>query len=354
MPSRLARRIWGFLVRIPSGEGPVSSPGESPEHDVVDDAGSSDGTTPAADPVAEGPSEPETSVGLGHEPVIEDPDCSEQGLFTFGPEARLRPAPNKVAKQSPRALEHVPDIAMDWLDTTFAEVRALSARGHEHRYLGELRQDSFAIELTESHLVLAVADGVGGEPESHRGSAMAARDIVRAADVLEAITAAGSGIEVSLQRLAMELAYEARNNGLDPRQLATTLVLAIVSLSAADDGSREVVVAQIGDSTAWRHRSGEWQQLGEEEQGEVHNTAVDPLPLHSSARVWRETFRSGETLALVSDGVGNILHANASYRRELSAVWNEWAPAPGKLLQVVDATVKSFGDDRTLVGVRFR
>lgn len=279
---------------------------------------------------------------------------SEGGLVTFGGRARLRPTPVKVAKQSPRALEHVPDIAIDWLDTTFAEVRALSARGHMHRYLGNLRQDSFAIELTEPYLVVAVADGVGTGSESHHGSAMAVRESVRAADVLEAIVAASEvKREVSLAPLAAGLTYEARRNGLEPQQVATTLVLAIVSAAAADDGSRKVVVAQIGDSTAWRHRSNEWHQLGEVEKREV-GTMVEMLPFHSNARVWCETFRAGETLALVSDGVGELLHYRVGYERELSALWRECAPAPGNLLNVVDATVKSFDDDRTFVGVRFR
>lgn len=335
----------------------MNNPREHLEQRVVDEP-EPPGPTPVAEGlVAPGSNESGTSVGMdGNEPVVEDPTYSEEGLVTFGPQARLLPAPKKVAEQSPRALEHVPDIAMDWLDAKFAEVRAISARGHDHRYLGQIRQDTFAMELTETYLVLAVADGVGEESDSHLGSAIASRDIVRAANVLEMVAAASEvGREVSLERLAIELAYEARKNGLNERQVATTLVLAMVSASATDDGGRDVVVAQIGDSTAWRHSSGEWQQLGEGDatEGDVHSTSVEPLPLHSKARVWRETFRPGETLALVSDGVGNILHANASYRRELSAMWSEWAPAPAHLLQVVDATVKSFGDDRTFVGVRF-
>jgi hypothetical protein len=119
-------------------------------------------------------------------------------------------------------------------------------------------------------------------------------------------------------------------------------------------GEYEVVFAQIGDSTAWRCTDAGWSQLGQTEmQEDIVSTAVDPLPLHDRAYVWRETFSSGETLALVSDGVGNIMLANPSFKRELGRLWSGSAPSLGDLLKVVDASVKTFDDDRTFVGVRF-
>ncbi len=83
------------------------------------------------------------------------------------------------------------------------------------------------------------------------------------------------------------------------------------------------------------------------------SNAVDPLPLHLQAAVWRETFRPGETFALVSDGVGNLLLGNPSFERELARLWAGSAPSLGNLLTIIDASVKSFDDDRTLIGVRF-
>jgi serine/threonine protein phosphatase PrpC len=288
------------------------------------------------------------------ESVIPDPDVAEDGQFTFGPAGRLRPVPTRTAKQSPVSLEHVPDIALDWVELSFADVRAVSARGHMHRYLGEVRQDCFAVEAADTYLAVAVADGLGSACQSHAGSSIAAREVTRDAKIIEGVVASASDGSVTLNDLATILSHEARRQKVDAREVATTLVLAVVAGGKNEAGEYEVVLAQIGDSTAWRCTETGWLQLGQiESQEEIVSTAVDPLPLHDQAYVWRETFSSGDTLALVSDGVGNILSANPSFKRELARLWSGSAPSLGDLLKVLDASVKTFDDDRTFVGVRF-
>ncbi|WP_179789925.1 protein phosphatase 2C domain-containing protein [Actinopolymorpha rutila] len=281
--------------------------------------------------------------------------------MTYGPSARLGPVPHRIAAQPPRALEHVPDIAMDWLEVGEPNggiaVRAVSARGHMHRYLGEIRQDSFAIGVTPEAVVVAVADGVGSSSGSHLGSALAARGIANDWELIEEIIGGVKTGETSFGKIAVRLTHEAKNSSFTPRDVSTTLIVAIVRRAPEGDGTREVVLAQIGDSDAWRKTDNGWTSLGHGDDpnsgSAVLSTVVDPLPEHPTARVWRESFAPGETLALVSDGIGNILRLQPSYAHDLAELWRRGAPSPASLLKVVDATVKAFDDDRTFVGVRF-
>lgn len=271
----------------------------------------------------------------------------------FGPPANLSPVPRRLAMQL-SASRHVPDTALDWLDAAVGRVRALSTRGHMHRYAGEVRQDSFGIGTPEGYLTLAVADGVGSSSASHIGSAFAARTSVTLTTLTQALDAPGT-VAVSLGYLTSTMHTLAAEAGLEPRQLSTTLVLAAIADQQPSEGGFEVILAQVGDSSAWRLRDGQWTELGAEPEDAESPiiTAVESMPLHPTARVWRETFHPGETLALVSDGVGNILPANREFADALAALWQVDAPAPAELLSVLDATVKSYDDDRTFVGLRF-
>jgi serine/threonine protein phosphatase PrpC len=283
------------------------------------------------------------------------PDPAEGEPRRFGPPAALSPVPRQLATQL-SASQHVPDIALDWLDSPVGRVRAASARGHMHRYLAEIRQDSFGIGTPEGYLTLAVADGVGSSSASHRGSAFAARSSVTHTALVKTLAdAASTEAAVSLGFLASSMQTLAVEAGLEPRQLSTTLILAAVADQPPAAGNFEVILAQVGDSSAWRLRDGQWTKLGatSEETDSPIDTAVEPLPLYSTARVWRETFRPGEALALVSDGIGNILPANRDFADALAELWRADAPSPAQLLGVVDATVKTYDDDRTFVGLRF-
>jgi serine/threonine protein phosphatase PrpC len=261
--------------------------------------------------------------------------------------------PRRLANQL-SASRHVPDTAIDWLDAEAGRVRALSTRGHMHRYLGEVRQDSFGIGTPEGYLALAVADGVGSSSASHIGSAFAARKSVTLTALMQALADPGAA-GVSLGFLTSTMHTLAAEAGLEPRQLSTTLVLAAVAEQQPSADGFEVILAQVGDSSAWRLRDGRWTELGAEPEDAESPiiTAVESLPLYPKARVWRETFHPGETLALVSDGVGNILPANRDFADALAELWQADAPAPAELLSVLDATIKSFDDDRTFVGLRF-
>jgi serine/threonine protein phosphatase PrpC len=279
-------------------------------------------------------------------------------LLTFGPEANLGPIPIRLAAQPRRSLEHIPDTATDWLVTKFGDVRAVSTRGHSHRYVGEVREDSFGLAEGNGFLVLAVADGVGRAGAGHLGSAIAARRAVTSTRIVNRAFEQRDGVgSCDLSDIAEALAAVADDRGLVAAEVSTTLIVAIVRPPTPDSLNSIATIVQLGDSSAWRIAGGTWQKLGPHASAHAADDLVEPgvaaLPGHTMASIWNESFAPDETLAIVSDGIGNIIPANTAYASALAELWAASAPSPGELLRVVDSTVKTFDDDRTLVSFRF-
>ncbi|MEU5841692.1 protein phosphatase 2C domain-containing protein [Rhodococcus sp. NPDC047139] len=281
----------------------------------------------------------------------------EHAYRTFGAPARLKPMPSKVVEQPLRSFETVRDTVMDWLEDRLGDLRAVSTRGHIHRYLAEVRQDNFAFSRGTNYLALAVSDGVGNAKSSHLGSALASRTIVENEALLGEIVSARTPAEVSLRDIATLLRSVATDAEVDAAEVSTTLTAAIVLDNPSQVGENTVVLAQIGDSPAFKLSRGEWIELTcpalQSGPGDLIDNSVNPLPGHHMASVWVETFRPGETLVLATDGVGDPVKSNGEYADALTQLWRFAAPSPADLLKVLDATVKSFDDDRTIVGFRF-
>jgi hypothetical protein len=346
---------WDTPGHEPSQASESSEEPPSQQSPSLDRAG--DGTGTASDGPGTSAAEDHVAPEEDQVPVAE-PFETDDGLVRFGAAAKLLPVPPRSAEQFGDLLEAPSDIAMDWLDLDGGSVRAVSARGHMHRYLGEVRQDSFAIHAHSDYVLMAVADGVGSASASHLGSAITARNVVIDTTVASRLRDAGAEpTKETLYSLAELLIYEARRRHLEPKSLATNLIVAAVPRKVSDDGIFNVTFLKLGDPSAWRHDGERWVECRatkpvEDSDGPT-STKTDALPLHTEATVWREVFEPGETVAVASDGVGNILGANKDFARELSALWRITAPSPAILLKYVDATVKSYDDDRTFVGCRF-
>lgn len=324
------------------------------------------------------PNDPEPPLATGEpsQPAVESleplnpapPAASEQPAssrrpLVFGPMGTLKPAPRRTAQP---VLALVPDTALDWVDTTGLAVRAAACRGHMKRYEGEVRQDAFALGQYEGFYWVAVGDGVGSAAHSHFGSSLATAAAVGgmhtelAAQARDLLGRGGAAL-VQLDGLAADLGIQASRLNTQALELSTTLVLAAIPVAAAqsvEDGESDridVVLWQIGDSPSGLIRDGLLSILSPDDPAvsALANSAVEALPLHSEARVWVEHLHVGDTLVLMTDGVSNIVAANAEYRAALALLWQQEAPTPAALLEVVDATVKSFDDDRTFAGVRF-
>ena len=321
---------WDSPLVIAEPQGPAEAPLKEP-------------------PAAPAESEPPPEVGT-HESSAELE--LRVHLLEFGPRAVLRPEPNVVTPQSLRLEDHVSDTELDGARVGACEVRAVSVRGHAHRWEGEVRQDSFALGLNGDRLLLAVADGVGSASASHVGSNTAVREAVR--EALDPTSV------ISRARQAVHDAAIMRS--LEPRSVSTTIVVAEVPAVpdlVEGQSTWTVTLSQLGDSPAVRLRFGEWEFLrppgaAAADAGELTNSAVEALPLSGKATTWTETFLPGDVLLLVTDGVSNLATANSEYRDAIASLFADHTPSMAELLRVVDATVKSFDDDRTLVAHQFR
>lgn len=285
-----------------------------------------------------------------------------ESWLTFGPSATLRPEPRKVAAQLQP--DYVSDSEVDWLELGELSVRAGSVRGHLHRYEGTVRQDSFAIGSRDQFLVLAVSDGVGTASHSHLGSRfLTQRAVSDDALLADATALLGDGTEVQpgdLTLLKGALEQVGLLRGLEPRDLSSTLLVAAVLTEPQQSPQEQTVYLaalwSLGDSSFLRITDCGVEQLlppNEHSEGPLVNSSTQSLPLQTAATVWVECFSPGETLALVTDGVANIVASNSDFRSHLQSQWDSSAPSPAQLLETLDATVKSFDDDRTMVAVRF-
>jgi serine/threonine protein phosphatase PrpC len=274
---------------------------------------------------------------------------------TFGEQGLLVPIPRRVTQQ-PEGL-HVPDTAIEWADLPGLTIRGVSVRGHSHRWEGSVRQDQLAVGEIDDLLVCAVADGLGSQPDSHLGAALATRFSTAWPAVCDVISPGVA--EFDCQEIATALTAEAEARGVDPVRLSTTLTFAAVQRDpvAGEDGSTHwrVAVGQIGDSPAYLLRNGTWTALSGSDaaaDAELSNV-VDPLPQHSRATVQQLELKPGDVLALATDGVGNLLADIPEFGDAIGSRWAERPLSPSELLYFVDAAVKTYDDDRTLLLVGF-
>jgi serine/threonine protein phosphatase PrpC len=284
-------------------------------------------------------------------------ELTSSRFASFGDLGRLLPMPRRVTKQPRDPWTHVPDTAVEWADLPRLAVRGASVRGHSHRWEGSVRQDQLAVGEIDDLLVCAVADGLGSQSESHVGAALAARFVAAWPEVGDLLSPRVT--EFDCREISAALEAEAGTRGVDPVTVSSTLTFAVIQRDPVidDDGIARwpVAVAQIGDSPAYLLRNGEWLAVsgnGSAADAGLTNV-VDPLPRHSRATVWHLAVESGDVLALTTDGVGNLLEDVPEFAEALSRRWEEAPPSPSELLYYLDAAVKTYDDDRTLLAVGF-
>ncbi|MFI0487228.1 protein phosphatase 2C domain-containing protein [Actinomadura sp. 9N215] len=279
--------------------------------------------------------------------------------FESPPEYR-RPHPKGgVPRGLPRASAAVPDMVLDGADFDHLAVRAASLRGDEHRYYGEPRQDSVALwpmTLAGGDALLAcVADGVGSQPNSHEGSALACallrEEIERSSarwtwEHLDVFAATARWI-------ADAMVHHAERRNVPAKALSTTLVAAAVDLAPAD-GRHRFALLRLGDSTAFLLRDGVLGEIGPAgpSDGAILDTATDALPGDPRAvRTEVGEIGAGDVLVLCTDGLSNPMRSD-EVREQLQGCWSR-PDVPGVLEfgWQLGFRAKSFGDDRSAVCV---
>ncbi len=146
---------------------------------------------------------------------------------------------------------------------------AASRCGTSHERCGEQRQDAFRIVAPvgdADFLTIVACDGAGSASHGGAGAAIAAWTLSSCARTWLSATACLPGAEAVTcwMLLARErIAHAAAKRGLDPRDFATTAVVAI------SDGA-STVTAHVGDGAVVARfaPSGDWIALSWPEQGE--------------------------------------------------------------------------------------
>ena len=308
-----------------------------------------DGTAAPSEPPAVRPKEssarPTVRMSTPASSRRDQSTWGDQGSFlpkTIGKRARAAEVPWLLTQ-----VYEVPDTVLDGGRLGPLEIRAASVRGTSHRCDGAARQDAMGVvSYQQSYLVVAVADGLGSAPDSHRGAALA---VASSLDYLSWTLEQQRPVDVDLVS-AIDAADRAiRAAGSRPEDRATTLTVAVVSVEPYQ-GGHDFLAARIGDSPALVLSEGEFQHLFDRRSSDMYETATACLPNRDGAvQMVDGRLQPGQALALVSDGVGVPLTVP-----EIGGyVAESWAEPPGpvEFLHTLQFRARSFDDDRSAVVV---
>jgi hypothetical protein len=283
--------------------------------------------------------------------------------------------PGRAAREVVAGLSENPtdpaDTQVDGATIGTMVVRAASCRGTSHRHSGTPRQDDYALCTGDGRwLVAAVADGVSAGALSHqaatiasRGASALVRDALIGTDDLDAVP--WDDVFSALARRIVAHGRRAITSDDAPAditpaqvatEMATTLVVAALSVAAREDGSRDGVVIALGDTSVFLLASdGTWWPITDvkNEGAEIASSATLALPYLPAVRLEpiRIRLRTGDSLFVMTDGVGDPLgRGDGPVGEFLASVWGQ----PPDMLTFggqVGFARKSFDDDRTVVGI---
>jgi hypothetical protein len=181
-----------------------------------------------------------------------------------------------------------------------------SVAGSSHEEVGTPCQDhSFATCHQGTHgeaLILACADGAGSAVAAERGARLACEFIV---SHITKYLDSGRGVDEINRELMQEwygdahlrLNDEAVQQGLAPRDLASTLLLAVVTEGVS-------VFAQIGDGAIVYREGPEYQLAFWPQSGDYANTTYFLTePTFSERLAFRQVIGNVNDIAIVSDGL---------------------------------------------------
>ena len=271
---------------------------------------------------------------------------------------RIRPPRWASRRQRSRSVDsesvHVTPVGEDrtW------RVTAASVPGTSHIDSGRGCDDAFAYVVAPDGrgVVIAVADGAGSRSgTSALGSFAACRAVVAEASALLLAAASDVSAEPALRRCfaAARTAVEsyAGQHGLQPRDLATTLAVAVLTPGSA-------VVAQVGDGIIVCEVDDQMTSLVPEEKGEYANetvflTAANALEKHLRVQYLDKQI---SRVALSTDGLEykilRLQDGGVPFDPFFNAIWRAVAGGslpPAALSEWLAALDDQTGDDKTLV-----
>lgn len=214
---------------------------------------------------------------------------------------------------------------------SFGDLRLMagSTRGTKHQYHHDENEDSFHVAQTksESHVVVAVSDGVSSAEYSSYGSRVLS--FMTSESIVNQIEQANSEDELDIRsiidtaiRLASDRVQDWRPGELyaptkppgenSYLQVSATLCVAVLDTKADADGNRSVVLACVGDSPCYTLRGTKWMiRSTATKEGEIleHGTQALPVPFGLDPRheVFEFSIAKDEVLVLMTDGIGTSL-----------------------------------------------
>ncbi len=204
-----------------------------------------------------------------------------------------------------------------------------STRGTKHQFYKDENEDAFHVAqtATESHLIVAVADGVSSAKYSAYGSKVLS--YVVGQSLIRQIEEAGGGPELDVQ-LMIDIAIRSASDRVqnwrvgelyapsEPpdedsyRQVSATFSVAVIDTRVDENGSRKVFLACVGDSPCYTLRGDNWTlRSTATKEGELLEHGTQALPVRLGADPCQETFEfvlaNDEVLVLMTDGIGTAL-----------------------------------------------
>jgi hypothetical protein len=266
-----------------------------------------------------------------------------------------------------------PDTIIDGWENDFLTLRGASVRGGSHRWENTPRQDSFAAAFVpdKNWVVVAVADGVSGAPQSHIGASVAVNSTVsylvniKTSEIgcidwkhvcktiardLKSVCGSMRGYEHMLGTIG-----ETENDiaAAALRYLATTLVCAVITKHPGENGMIAQVIT-VGDSGVWLLSGARFHAVagGKDDSSGITSNDVAPLPYVPDVIEPIEIpVKPGEVLLFGTDGFGEPLGSGDGDLGRLFRAALETIPSPLSFANALDFTRKYFVDDRTLVAI---
>ena len=262
-----------------------------------------------------------------------------------------------------------PDTILDGWETEECIIRAASTRGVMHRGFAKPRQDDLSIRLVNgsSSIVIAVADGVSSAHFAHIASTAATRYVTQYLAQLIEEKQEASPLLIDWEEVMLftteELVKQAehirpgigRRTGDIQEILATTLVCAIIS-PTEKPGTLQVEVAVVGDSGVWIVDNEKINTVcgGKDtssESCEDNRTYCLPAPIINMQTQNIEITKQN-VLLIGTDGFGDPLGNGKTQVGSLyHSVLATRVPSIIEFGHMLDFTLRSFTDDRTLVAI---
>lgn len=333
--------------RVPSGARLLDDPPPGP-----DGARHRSASSPVLTPPAVAPEPRQAPARSARVEYALTPEQAVPPRFVPGSKVSQLPWELPLESASP------PGVAADQGTLGTLRVRAASVVGAGHRSGRSVkpRQDAYRVARDRAghHLVVAVADGMSDSARSEFGASFAVGTAValirRHLDdgrPLEDLQAAALFGEVSTA-----LVQAAGERRLEANDVRTTLAVAVFQARCDPGRPATAWVAQIADTHMWLRTDDGWGCVTGSTKDSYDGSVLDAFLPHvpQAARGFSFQVRSGDTFAVLSDGVSDAFSTVAGAAGWFSRRWREPPPLASFLLDI-DFEAKTLQDDRTAVVV---